>query len=84
MNFQYEASHHQHELESEAEHERLVRSARTEGHQRSAFGRARHRIEDTPHSFELPRPLLREHQTAIRLLMALWERSQTTAGDDDS
>ena len=41
MNFQYEASHHQHELESEAEHERLVRSARTEAHQRSAFGRAR-------------------------------------------
>ena len=41
MTFQYDASHHQHELESEAEHERLVRAARSEAHQRSSFGRAR-------------------------------------------
>ena len=41
MTFQYDASHHQHELESEAEHERLVRSARTQAHHRSSFGRAR-------------------------------------------
>ena len=41
MTFQYDASHHQHELESEAEHERLVRSARAEAHQRSSFGRVR-------------------------------------------
>ena len=27
MTFQYDASHHQHELEYEAEHERLVRAA---------------------------------------------------------
>ena len=41
MTFQYDASHHQHELECEAEHERLVHAARSESHQRSPFGRAR-------------------------------------------
>jgi hypothetical protein len=41
MTFQYDASHHQHELEREAEHERLVRAARTEAHHRSSIGRAR-------------------------------------------
>ena len=41
MTFQYDASHHQHELECEAEHERLVRSARSEAHQRSSLGRVR-------------------------------------------
>jgi hypothetical protein len=44
MTFQYEASHHQRELESEAQHDRLVRVARAEAHQRSAFGRAREAI----------------------------------------
>jgi len=41
MTFQYDASHHQHELECEAEHDRLVRTARSEAHQRSSFDRAR-------------------------------------------
>lgn len=41
MTFQYDASHHQHELECEAEHERLIGAARTDAHHRSPFGRAR-------------------------------------------
>ena len=41
MTFQYDASHHQHELEHEAEHARLVRAARTKTHQQSSLGRAR-------------------------------------------
>ena len=41
MTFQYDASHHQHELETEAEHERLVREARPKGRRPSAMSRAR-------------------------------------------
>jgi hypothetical protein len=44
MTFQYDASHHQHELEDEAEHMRLVRAARTQTHRRSSLGRAREAI----------------------------------------
>jgi hypothetical protein len=41
MTFQYDASHHQHELEAEADHERLVREVRSDGRRRSAVNRAR-------------------------------------------
>ena len=41
MTFQYDATHHQHELEAEAEHERLVREARSSGRRASAVSRAR-------------------------------------------
>jgi len=41
MTFQFDASHHQHELEAEAEHEKLVREARSSGRRASAVSRAR-------------------------------------------
>jgi hypothetical protein len=41
MTFQYNATHHQHELEAEAEHARLVREARSGGRRASAVSRAR-------------------------------------------
>jgi hypothetical protein len=41
MTFQYNASHHQQELEAEAEHERLVREARSGARRASAISRAR-------------------------------------------
>jgi hypothetical protein len=41
MTFQYDAAYHQHELEAEAEHERLVREARSAGRRVSAVSRAR-------------------------------------------
>ena len=41
MTFQFDASHHQHELEAEAEHEKLVREARSGGRRASAVSRAR-------------------------------------------
>ena len=41
MTFQFDASHHQHELEAEAEHEQLVREARSSGRRPSAVSRAR-------------------------------------------
>ena len=40
MTFQFDASHHQHELEAEAEHEKLVREVRS-GRRASALSRAR-------------------------------------------
>ena len=41
MTLQYDASHHQQQLETEAEHERLVREVRSTGRRPSAIGRAR-------------------------------------------
>ena len=41
MTFPYDAFHHQSEREQEAEHDRLVRAARAEAHQRSSLGRVR-------------------------------------------
>jgi hypothetical protein len=41
MTFQLNASHHQHELEAEAEHERLVRAVRSTGRRPSAVSQAR-------------------------------------------
>jgi hypothetical protein len=41
MTFQYAAAHHQHELEDEAERERIARLARASAHRSSAVARAR-------------------------------------------
>ena len=38
MTFQFDASHHQHELEAEAEHDKFVREARSG--RRAVFGRS--------------------------------------------
>ena len=41
MTYQFDASHHQHELEAEAQHERLVRAARSGTGTSSTLQRAR-------------------------------------------